>query len=149
MVSYKTNVWYNLSCLNKLTKLGLSTNKILLIIWQFSGTCGITRYHNGWRKDVINQCLEFGLKQPGRQEWHSAGLTASGSLSPAHTPSIAFVSTAAWSLGPAACRAMYTGRTAGGPRLKRRCVQHGEAGTHVCVKPVLLSSTDETHKNSI
>ena len=28
---------------------------------QFSKTCGIISYGSGWRKDVVNQCLEFGL----------------------------------------------------------------------------------------
>ena len=33
----------------------------LLIHWRFSGTYGVTKYSSGWRKDVINQCLEFAL----------------------------------------------------------------------------------------
>ena len=37
----------------------LSTNKKLLISWQFSGPYGITKHGSGWRKDVVNQCLEF------------------------------------------------------------------------------------------
>ena len=37
----------------------LSTNKNLLVSWQFSGPCGVTKYGSGWRKDVVNQCLEF------------------------------------------------------------------------------------------
>ena len=49
MVSYKTNVWYN-----------FSTNKKLLVSRQFSGPYGVTKYGSGWRKDVVNQCLEFG-----------------------------------------------------------------------------------------
>ena len=32
--------------------------KKLLINWQFSGPYGVTKYGSGWRKDVINQCLE-------------------------------------------------------------------------------------------
>ena len=31
----------------------------LLIHWRFSGTYGVTKYSSGWRKDVINQCLEL------------------------------------------------------------------------------------------
>ena len=34
--------------------------KKLLIRWQFSGPYGVTKYSSGWRKDVVNQCLEFG-----------------------------------------------------------------------------------------
>ena len=58
MVSYKTNVWYNLSCLEQ-TYYCLSTNKKLLVSWQFSGPYGVIKYGSGWRKDVLNQCLEF------------------------------------------------------------------------------------------
>ena len=39
---------------------GLSNNEKLLVIWQFSGPYGVTKYVSGWRKDVVNQCLEFG-----------------------------------------------------------------------------------------
>ena len=38
----------------------LSTNKKLLVSWQFSGPYGITKYGSSGRKDVVNQCLEFG-----------------------------------------------------------------------------------------
>ena len=77
MVSYKTNVWYNLSCLEQ-TYYCSSTNKKLLVSWQFSGTCGVTKYDSGWRKDVINQCLEFAaLPSACRQ---SATLCATGTL---------------------------------------------------------------------
>ena len=31
----------------------------MLVSWQFSGTYGVTEYGGGWRKDVVNQCLEF------------------------------------------------------------------------------------------
>ena len=34
-------------------------NKKLLVSWQFSGTYGVTKYGSGWRKDVVNQRLEF------------------------------------------------------------------------------------------
>ena len=33
----------------------------MLVSWQFSGPYGVTKYCNGWRKDVVNQCLEFGI----------------------------------------------------------------------------------------
>ena len=62
MVSYKTNVWYNLSCLQQ-TYYCLNTNKKLLISWQFFGPYGVTKYGSGWRKDVVNQCLESELMQ--------------------------------------------------------------------------------------
>ena len=38
----------------------LSTNKKLLVSLQFSGPYAVTKYGSGCRKDVINQCLEFG-----------------------------------------------------------------------------------------
>ena len=44
---------------NKLTTVWAPTKK-LLISWQFSGPYGVTKYDSGWRKDVVNQCLEFG-----------------------------------------------------------------------------------------
>ena len=31
----------------------------MLVSWQFSGTYGVTKYGSGWRKAVVNQCLEF------------------------------------------------------------------------------------------
>ena len=34
----------------------------LLISWQFSGPYGVTKYGSGWRKDVVNQRLEFGTE---------------------------------------------------------------------------------------
>ena len=42
----------------KLTTVWAPTKK-LLVSWQFSGPYGITKYSSGWRKDVVNQCLEF------------------------------------------------------------------------------------------
>ena len=38
----------------------LSTNEKLLVSWQFSGTYGVITNDSGWRKDVVNHCLEFG-----------------------------------------------------------------------------------------
>ena len=64
MVSYKTNVWYNLSCLQQ-TFYCLSSNKKLLVSWQFSGPYGVTKYGSSWRKDIVNQCLEFVVKEGG------------------------------------------------------------------------------------
>ena len=31
----------------------------LFVSWQFSGPYGVTKYGGGWRKDIVNQCLEF------------------------------------------------------------------------------------------
>ena len=45
--------------LNKLTTVQVEHNKKLLVTWQFSGPYGVTKYDSGWRKDVVNQCLEF------------------------------------------------------------------------------------------
>ena len=49
----------------------LSTNEKLLVCWQFSGTYDVTKYGSGWRKDVVNQCLEFipthHQSQPGQR----------------------------------------------------------------------------------
>ena len=56
MFSYKTNVWYEFFVTNYYS---VSTNKKLLVSWPFSGTYGVTKYGNGWRKDVVNQSLEF------------------------------------------------------------------------------------------
>ena len=41
---------------------GVQPTKKLLISWQFSGPYGVTKYGSGWRKNVINQCLEFVLE---------------------------------------------------------------------------------------
>ena len=29
---------------------------------QVSETCGVTSYGSGWRKDVVNRCLEFAVE---------------------------------------------------------------------------------------
>ena len=55
---YKWHALFYLSCLLQ-TYYCLSINEKLLVSWQFSGTYGITKYSSGWRKDVVNQCLEF------------------------------------------------------------------------------------------
>ena len=33
--------------------------KNCLLADSFSGPYGVTKYGSGWRKDVVNQCLEF------------------------------------------------------------------------------------------
>ena len=66
MVSYKRNVWYNLLLsvvCYELTAIWAPSKK-MLVSWQISGPYGITKYASGWRKDVVNQCLEFGLLSP-------------------------------------------------------------------------------------
>ena len=47
----------------------LSIIEKLFVSWEFSETCGVINYGSGWRKNVVNKCLEFGYP---------------------HTPSIAF-----------------------------------------------------------
>ena len=47
--SYEWHTLIYLSCLKK-----------RLVSWQLSGPYGVTKYGSGWRKDVVNQCLEFG-----------------------------------------------------------------------------------------
>ena len=47
----------------------LSTNKKLLVSWQFSGPYGVTKYGSGWRKDVVNQCMEFVLMHVLDSSW--------------------------------------------------------------------------------
>ena len=54
VVSYKRNVWYNLSCLLQ-TYCRLSIMEKLFV----SETYGVISYGSAWRKDVLNQCLEF------------------------------------------------------------------------------------------
>ena len=58
--AYKRNAWYNLICLLQTYYL-LSANEKLSVSWQFSETCGVISYSNGWRKGVVNQCLELAL----------------------------------------------------------------------------------------
>ena len=42
---------------NKLTTVWASAKKCSLT--EFSGPYSVTKYGSGWRKDVVNQCLEF------------------------------------------------------------------------------------------
>ena len=59
MVRYKkTNIWYNLSCPLQ-TYCHFSNTEKLFVSWQFFETYGIINYGSGWRRDVVNQCLEF------------------------------------------------------------------------------------------
>ena len=55
---YKWHALFYLSCLQQ-TYYCFKTNKKLLVSWQFSGPYGATKYGSGWRKDAVNQCLEF------------------------------------------------------------------------------------------
>ena len=59
--AYERNTWYNLSHLF-LTYCQLSTK--VSISWQCFETSGVISYGSGWRKDVINWCLEF-VAEPG------------------------------------------------------------------------------------
>ena len=52
-----------------LTNYCLCTNKKLLVSWQFPGPCGVTKYGSGWRKDVVNQCLEFVSNATAKGRW--------------------------------------------------------------------------------
>jgi len=50
---------YNLSCLLQ-TYCHLSTNeKLFRVSRRFSDIYGVINYGRGWRKDAVNQCLEF------------------------------------------------------------------------------------------
>ena len=42
--------------------------KKMLVSWQFSGPYGVTKHGSGWRKDVVNQCLEFARRVNGRTD---------------------------------------------------------------------------------
>ena len=59
--SYERNAWCIFSCPLP-TYSHLNTSETLPASWQFSRTCGIISYGSGWRKDAVNQCLEFGLQ---------------------------------------------------------------------------------------
>ena len=63
---YKWHTLFYLSCLSQ-TYYCLCTNNNnnkLLVSWQLLGTFDVTKYSSGWRKDVVNQCLEFGPVPP-------------------------------------------------------------------------------------
>ena len=62
MVSYKRNVWYNLSCLLQ-TYCCLSIIEKLRYLTVFWDLWCVINYGSGWRKDVVNQWLEFGQQQ--------------------------------------------------------------------------------------
>ena len=60
-VSYKRNVWYNLSCLlqaychlNIIEKLLADAD---IVVWVYFETCGGINYHSGWMDDIVNQCF--------------------------------------------------------------------------------------------
>ena len=40
----------------------------LFVNWQFFETYGVINYGSGWRKDVVNERLEFGLDGDLQQE---------------------------------------------------------------------------------
>ena len=58
MVSYTTNVWYNLSCLLQ-TYYRLSIIENLFVSWQFFETYGVINYGSGRRTDIVKEWLEF------------------------------------------------------------------------------------------
>ena len=61
--SYKRNAWYNSSFLTNLLTFEHQRKK-MYVIGQFLETYGVISYSNGWRTDVVNQCLDFGHKAP-------------------------------------------------------------------------------------
>ena len=66
--SYKRNAWLNLSCLSQIF-CRLSTNKKLPVSWHFFS---VIIYGSGWRKDVVNQCLERDRESPRSSlQWQS------------------------------------------------------------------------------
>ena len=64
MGGYKRTAWQNLNCLLQ-TCCHLSTNQKLSVSWQFFDTYGVINYGRGWRRDVVNQCLELGIPTAG------------------------------------------------------------------------------------
>ena len=52
VVSYRRNVWYNLSCVLQIY-CRLSITEKLFVSWQFLETYGVINYGSGWRKDVV------------------------------------------------------------------------------------------------
>ena len=58
MVSYERYVCCNLSCLLQ-TYCHLSIIQKLFVSLQFFKTHGVISYGSGWKKDVVNQCLQF------------------------------------------------------------------------------------------
>ena len=55
--------------------------------WQFFETYGVISYGNGWRKDVVNQCLEFGTRQHSPYRHGTDGLVCRLLLLCGHIPS--------------------------------------------------------------
>ena len=60
---YKRNAWFSWSCLLQ-TYCYLSINEKLSVCRQFWENYGVTICGSAWRKDVVSQCLEFGLIPP-------------------------------------------------------------------------------------
>ena len=54
-------VLFELFVTNLLLEFENQQQQKLLVSWQFSGPYGVTKYGSGWRKDVVNQCLEFDI----------------------------------------------------------------------------------------
>ena len=66
---HKGNAWCNLSCLLR-TYCHLSSTENQFVSWQSSKTYGVASYDSGWRKDDVNQRLEFeGRRAPLVQVW--------------------------------------------------------------------------------
>ena len=65
-------LFYLLFFVTNFTYYCLSTNKKLLVSWQFSGPYVVTKHGSGWRNDVVNQCLEFDTSEE-RKKGMSSG----------------------------------------------------------------------------
>ena len=59
-LGYKRIAWYRTKCLLQ-TYSHLSTIEKLSVKWLLLETYDVISYGSGWRKDVVNQCLEFGF----------------------------------------------------------------------------------------
>ena len=68
------------------------------VSWQFFETYGVISYGNGWSKDVVNQCLEFGTRQHSPYRHGADGLVCRVLLLCGHIPSASGMSsvTAVW-----------------------------------------------------
>ena len=88
---------------NKLTSVWALTKK-LLVSWQFSGPYGVTKYGSGWRKDVVNQCLEFDIQTHSLHvcQWFLGGgrCTPTPSLQHSWTSPLLWKSSRSSSAGP-------------------------------------------------
>ena len=61
---YEWHALFYLSCVLQ-TYYCSSSNKKLLVSWQFYGTCVVTQYGSSWR-NVVNQSLEFDTHYAGK-----------------------------------------------------------------------------------